>query len=123
MLLLPSVPTPPGSQADAHRTALCDPGPSNVDRLPPLVICDMRVDPQILDSSTERPTDGDTGGRQGAAGQGEAGHRSGGHGGVGRRKRVRKLPRVETEEGVSGYGEVLFKQVGIVMSDSDSECC
>jgi hypothetical protein len=38
---------------------------------------------------------------------------------VGQRKRARKWSRVETEEGASGYGEVLFKQVGTVMSDSD----
>jgi hypothetical protein len=33
-----------------------------------------------------------------------------------RRRGVGKYPRVETEEGGSGYGELLFKQVGIVMS-------
>ena len=36
--------------------------------------------------------------------------------GEGEGDRVQKVPRVETEEGEIGYGEVLFKQEGIVMS-------
>jgi hypothetical protein len=47
------------------------------------------------------------------------GGQKGGPGGAGGRSG--ELSRVETEEGESEYGEVLFKQVGIVVSESAFE--